>query len=267
MEQLASRLRRGLRTGGKILASDRCQSSGTALLYPREPWYAENAPEMLRLLRETREQLEEGLGIASPNDITCLVTDPEWALDTLGVAGLALENVIVVACRRRCLSEFAATAAHELAHILSRSVGAYENPFKSEGFACYAAEVIDAETRPCGLPLHYHLVWMLSVGLRPSLPELWGRTDYTPELYDLAWSFATFVVETFGLERYYKLYGALGKPVEERIQECLGTSLMKLERDWYAAARGGVDADGTAISRMSRYVGSICSRAAWLGSH
>ena len=44
--------------------------------------------------------------------------------------------------------------------------------------ACYAAEVIDADTRPFGLRLQYHLVWMLSVGLRPTLHELWARRDY-----------------------------------------------------------------------------------------
>jgi hypothetical protein len=267
MEHLASNLIRGLKVGQKALASKYCHAGGFALFHPNEPWYAETAPEMLRLLRETKGLLEEGLGIACRRELTCLVTDPEWALETLGVAGLALENLIVVACRKRCLSEFAGTAAHELAHVFSRSVGAYETPFKGEGFACYAAEIMDADTRPSGLPLHYHLVWMLSVGLRPSLPELWRRSDYTSELYDLGWSFTTFVVERFGLERYYRLYRASSESPEARIVESLGMSATKLERDWYAAARESVEVDAATIGRLRRGEGQMCSRAAWLGSH
>lgn len=266
IEQLATRLGRALSIGGKVLGSSYCESGGFGLLYPREPWYAESAPEMLRLLRETKGRLEEGLEISFPGDVACLVTDPAWALERLGVAGMALEDLVIVACRTGCLSEFASTAAHELAHVLSRSVAPYETPFVGEGFACYAAEVIDADSRPCGLPLHYHLVWMLSVGLRPSLPELWRRTDYTAELYDLGWSFATFVVETFGLDRYYTLYRLADQPLEARIRESLGTSAMKLERDWHASASSSVDVAPAAISRMGRPEGSACSRAAWLGS-
>ena len=45
---------------------------------------------------------------------------------------------------------------------------------------------------PCGLPLHYHLVWMLANGMDTSLESLWYRRDYSMEIYDLAWSFAAF---------------------------------------------------------------------------
>lgn len=262
-----SRLRRGLITGKKAWDSNSRKSEGITLLYPRDDWYEVNAAEMLRLLHETQARLEEGLGITRPGNMTCLVIDPEWASDVLGVAGLALDDLIVVACAPRCLSEFAGTAAHELAHLFARSIGTSEAPFKCEGFACYAAEVIDADVQPFGVPLHHHLVWMLSVGLRPTLPELWRRTDHTPELYDLAWSFATFVVETYGLSRYSQLYGAVGQLLDVRIRESLGVSAAKLERTWYNVARSVVTVPPATISRMGRGVGSACSRAAWLGSH
>lgn len=266
MTSPTARLRRGWSTGKKIWGSSSQVSAGITLHYPREAWYEENAAEMLRLLHETRARLAEGLGIQPPSEVTCLVTDPEWAGEVFGVAGLAVEDFILVACAPRCLSEFAGTAAHELAHLLSRSLGPSEAPFKCEGFACYAAEIIDAAVKPCGLPLHNHLVWMLSVGLRPTLPEMWRRTDHTPELYDLAWSFATFVVETYGLDRYSELYGAVDQPLEARIRESLGLSPAKLERAWFEAARAGVDMPPAALSRMRRGAGSACSRAAWLSS-
>jgi len=264
MASRTAQLRRGWSTGKKIWGSGYQKSGGITLYHPREAWYEENAAEMLRLLHETQALLTEGLGIQPPDEVTCLVTDPEWAGDVFGVAGLALEDFILVACPPRCLSEFAGTAAHELAHLLARSLGPSETPFKCEGFACYAAEVIDADVRPFGIPLHHHLVWMLSVGLRPTLAELWRRSDHTPELYDLAWSFATFVVETYGLARYSQLYGATDQPLDARIRESLGLSPAKLEHAWFGAASASVNKSPAALSRMRRGAGSACSRAAWL---
>ncbi|MGV3719822.1 MAG: hypothetical protein ACO1SX_02840 [Actinomycetota bacterium] len=249
---------------GKALTSSCSQADGIVLFHPRQPWYAENAPEMIRLLQEMKGQLQEGLRLSGPRDIMCLVTDPKWALERLGVAGLAMNSLILVTCPERCMSEFARTAGHELAHVLSRSAGEHETPFKCEGFACYAAEVIDADTRPFGMPLHFHLVWMLSVGLRPTLAELWRRQDYTAELYDLGWSFTTFLVERYGLERYYCLYRAVDEPLETRLGEAYGLSSSQLEREWYAVARASIDVDPAAMSRMGRGAGGGCSRAKWL---
>lgn len=266
MERWLSQLRRNGRTGAKVWQSSSCRSGEFILFYPGAPWYEENAPEMLRLLGETKTLLEEGLRLRRDREILCLVAKPEWTSEVLGVAGLALRDTVVVACPARCLSQFAAVAAHELAHLLAWSLGASETPFKAEGFACYSAEIIDAATRPFGVPLHHHLVWMLSVGLRPTLPELWHRQDYSPELYDLAWSFTTFVVETFGLERYARFYGAVGAPLDARVRESLGLSVTALEQCWYATARESVDVPASAIARQHRHLGMACSRAAWLGS-
>ncbi len=58
----------------------------------------------------------------------------------------------------------------------------------------------------------------------------------------------------------------MDKTLEVRIGDSLGISAAKLEREWHAAASGSVDVDAAAISRMRRYAGSMCSRAAWLGS-
>ena len=131
MRQLVDRLQRKLRIAGQAWELDYTRGEGIGLFYPRAPWCAENAPEMLRLLSDTRTRLQEGLGIAADGDLTCVVAEPDWVEEALGVSGLALGDVIIVACRPRCLSDFAGTAAHELAHVLSRSVGLWETPFKA----------------------------------------------------------------------------------------------------------------------------------------
>jgi len=97
------------------------------------------------------------------------------------------------------------------------------------------------------------------VGVKPRLAELWGRRDYCPELYDLAWSFASFTVEQFGQERYFALYRAEGEPLEKRMEAVLGRTLAQVEREWFECARSRVGASVREISRTRRYDGSFCS--------
>lgn len=48
-------------------------------------------------------------------------------------------------------------------------------------------------------------------------------------------------------------------------QRVLGSPLYNVEREWYEHARARVDVPPKQISRMHRYEGTLCSRAAWLG--
>jgi hypothetical protein len=103
------------------------------------------------------------------------------------------------------------------------------------------------------------------VGVKAHLEDLWERRDYTLELYDLAWSFASFLAERFGQERYFHFYGSTARSLREQVETTLDLPLAKLEKQWHEAARGRVPGDPARISRMQRYAGSVCSRAAWLG--
>jgi hypothetical protein len=248
-----------------IARSQSCQADRIELCFPPDSWYAGNADEMLQITEGIAGRLERELELSFPGRVYCYVTDSETAEAIQGAMGCAYRTMVVIGVPPRHLSTYAGVAAHELSHLLSRRLREYPLPFLSEGFACYGAWRIEEQKRPMGMPLHYHLVWLLSVGVRPTLEELWHRQDYTPELYDLAWSFAAFAADQFGCEHYYSFYRARIRDLRERAEATLGIALARLEKDWIAHARSRVPVEPSQIRRMRRYDGFMCSRAAWLG--
>jgi hypothetical protein len=255
------RLRELARFAGQ---AEECRTERLRLGYPRDSWYAENAAAILRVADEAAARLERDFGRSLPASTTCYVTGEESAERIQGATGAAYPGLTIIGFPPRCLSVFGGTVAHELAHLLAWELGAYSPPFKGEGFACYAAERIGACRRPCGIPVHFHLAWLLSVGVRPTLEFLWTRRDYTPELYDLAWSFAAYVAKRFGQERYLAFYADRSPSLRERVGTTLDLSLPCLERDWHDHARARVPAALLHRSRLRRYPGVLCGRAAWL---
>ncbi len=246
-----------------IFQSASSQSGPIILHYPRTSWYAANAGGLMRVLVKTARQLETALDLSLPKT-DCYVVEPETAWIIEEAAGAAYRRSILIGVPERHLSDVAGIGAHELAHILSYQLGRYEPPFKGEGFACYGACRIQAQSIPMGIPLHHHLAWLLAVGVRPRLIELWQRREYTPELYDLAWSFAAFLAGRFGQERYFRFYGSRIGDLNRCAEAELEISLTHLEADWWETARHSVRGDPRRISRLHRYAGCVCSRAAWL---
>jgi hypothetical protein len=219
---------------------------------------------MLRIADDLAARLESEFGLTLPRRTRCYATRPQVVEAITGTAGAAYRRTVMVGFEERHLSTFAMTAAHELAHVLAGRLGPYPPPFKGEGFACYAAWRIGACKRPCGLPVHYHLAWLLGVGVKPSLEELWERADYTAEMYDLAWSLAAFLADRFDRERYFDFYRSGALTLPERVESALGMPVEKLERDWFEFGRSRVKVPTEKISRMRRYPGYLCGRAAWL---
>lgn len=253
-----------LRAIADMLLHSASRRSGSLVIhYPPTPWYVENADALLAVLVTTARQLEAALGLTLP-PVHCYVVQPEIIETIEGVAGVAYRDLVICGVPARHLSELAGIAAHELAHVLSHHLGAYDTPFKGEGFACYAAALIGADYMPMGMPVHFHPAWLRSVGVRLSLSDLWVRRDATPELYDLAWSFATFLAERFGRERYYAFYRSGERELTGRIRSSLGLSLDQLEREWLRVAGNQATLAPSQIARRHRCDGVVCSRADWL---
>jgi hypothetical protein len=236
-----------------------CGSGSIELNYLPDSWYEENASRMLRILEKAAGKLERALGLELPHT-SCYVVEPETAYALQGTIGGAYSQWIVVGVPPGQFSVLARVGAHELAHILSRRVDEYELPFENEGFACWAAWLIGADSMPMGIPLHYHLGWLLSVGVTPHLDELWHRADYTPELYDLAWSFAAYVAGRFGQERYLALYRSDRYCLHDRLIDTLGVTPRALEREWHDHARRVLGPNPERVARMRRWPGYVCSR-------
>jgi hypothetical protein len=219
---------------------------------------------MLAILDTTAARLEAATGLPLPAETMCIVTDEETAEAVQGAAGVAYHTVTIIGFQERCLSTFAQIAAHELAHLSSRALRDERVPFKNEGFACFWAAEIGAMRYATGLPVHYHPAWMLAVGIELSLRETWRRRDYSPELYDLAWSFAEFVATRYGTQRYHDFYACDAPDLDDRIGATLGSRCAALEREWKEYLRSAVEVDPRTIARMRRPAGAMCSRAAWL---
>ncbi len=234
------------------------------LEFPPNSWHAANSAIMLDIATESAHKLSRAFSLPWREQTTCYVTDPHTAMDIQGVTGAAYNHMVIIGVDEGHLSDYARTVVHELAHILSQQVGKYECKFKGEGFACFANWLLDPNAITGGLPLHYHLVWMRSVGIDCSLEYLWHRKDYTCEIYDLAWSFAAFCVERYGLDRYMKLYASEGSDLQSRIKSSLREDIRLVEREWHSLAEGRIEVPVSEIPRMDRHAGFICSRAAWV---
>ena len=261
--------RRAAAAARMVYGSECLTGERVRVTVPDLPWYRESASRMLEVADDSAARLEQTFGLRLPEDTVCFVTTPELAEGVIGagVAGGAFRDAVVVGVPERHLSSFGQTVTHELAHLLSRSVAEYGNRFRDEGFACYASSAIGEDSLPCGLPLHYYLNWMLHVGIRPTLDELWERRDYSSELYDLAWSFASFAADVFGRERYLGFYGSPAGSFDERAVAGFGVSSRGLTRMWHEYADEAVELHPSRISRMQRWDGGVCSRSAWLKTH
>ncbi len=163
--------------------------------------------------------------------------EPETLAKIREVRGLASRRSVLVGVPRGHLSEFGSVVTHELAHVFSHSLWRCGHPFKAEGFACYAAWLVGADPVPFGVPLHHHLAWLLSVGVHPSLRDLWAAGNYGGEIYDLSWSFTCYVAQRFGREAYFRFYSSNSRCLDARVQAAFGLPLARLEREWHDEAR------------------------------
>lgn len=246
--------------------SDFVESDRLTLYYPRQEWFAENAAAMLRIAGDAAERLEAKFGLRLPCAATVMVTDPESAIAIQGVTGAAYHRLTVIGVPERQLSRFGRTVGHELAHLCARALTNRATSFEAEGFACYAAARIGADHRPTGLPVHHHLAFLLSRGVRPRLAELWERRDYSCELYDLAWSFAHFAASEWGKQPYLDFYAAEGT-LERQVEAAFGVSVRVAERQWHDHVASRITVNLRGLTQMRRAAGYVCGQASWLRAH
>ncbi|MBT4498559.1 MAG: hypothetical protein HOC74_12600 [Gemmatimonadetes bacterium] len=146
---------------------------------------------------------------------------------------------------------------HEMTHVLARALG--DPPaILNEGLATYMSERMgEPALNYLGsgdLSLYEGVRELKGRGEWIDLDELLTYTDIGPAwskpriAYAEAGAFVKFLVETFGEERFARVYGRLRNSMEEgeqrinreALEEIYGLSLERLRERWYAAA--GLDA-------------------------
>lgn len=118
--------------------------------------------------------------------------------------------------------------AHEMTHSLSTKIG-YQHGLLSEGLAVYVEDHCIQ-----GVNLHRIVKILHHQGRLTPLSDIiidfWCDISFN---YDIAGSFTTFLIETYGMERFKELYGyELGS---NSFMTVYGKSLEMLEAEWIAA--------------------------------
>lgn len=263
--QLAKEWRRAREVIKMVWQAKGFEQGKFVLRYPDLPWYRTHAKAIMEILLSVATKLEQDSGLNLPDPTLCYVTTPEQAeIINKGAIGRTYHFAVTIGLHQNHLSTFAQTLAHELAHVLSLKLGNYETPFKGEGFACYLAASAGVDLMPMGLPVHYYPKWLISRGVSLRLGALWQRCDYSPELYDLAWSFTTFLAVQYGKERYFAFYADKSKDLNKRLIKFFGATALTLQEKWSEFVWENVDAQPEQIREMHRELGWVCSRALWL---
>lgn len=117
------------------------------------------------------------------------------------------------------------TLGHEMAHVILRKAGYAQVPLLGEGIAVY----LD------GAPASAHhgrAAALLAEGKLPSLQDLLGRFRDLSAGYPAAGSFCGFLVETYGIERFKRLYVAVDPAAAAKA--ALGATLAEADARWRA---------------------------------
>jgi hypothetical protein len=117
--------------------------------------------------------------------------------------------------------------AHEMTHALSTAIG-YQHGLLSEGLAVYVEDhYIRGENLHCIVKILHHQGRLTP--LSDIMNDFWCDICFN---YDIAGSFATFLIETYGMEWFKELYTSeLGW---DSFNTVYGKSLTDLEAQWIA---------------------------------
>ena len=115
--------------------------------------------------------------------------------------------------------------AHEMTHALANSIG-FQHGLLAEGLAVYVEDYV-----VYGVNLHGVVNVLYQQGrvtpLQDLLDDFWCDILFN---YDIAGSFATYLIEEYGIDKLMELYGLTMGYYE--VEEVYGKSLQELEQEW-----------------------------------
>jgi hypothetical protein len=120
------------------------------------------------------------------------------------------------------------TLSHEMTHCIARAMGYAQTGLLGEGLAVYYNGATPAQT-------HGFAAKFLADGKLPSVDALLKDFRNQEHGYPAAGSFCGFLIETYGIEKFKKLY-VLTDPAAAA-PEILGTTFAEVEKSWLAKLR------------------------------
>lgn len=195
------------------------------------------ADEVAAQARIAVDEVNRQLGTDDAGQIEILLADEMYlAKDCIGCQGYAFSDrrqVFILQDGSMADEEFQALLTHEIGHVIAGNAIALPHVatlFLAEGLATWLmtpdlARVGFIEPRQIA-------AWAWKMGIIPPFFELRkaefeGRTRARDE-YDPAASFAQYVIETYGMEAFKRIYGG------ELPDDAMGRTYEQLEQEWHA---------------------------------
>lgn len=195
------------------------------------------ADEVAAQARIALDQVNRQLGTDDNDRIEILLADQMYlAEDCVGCQGFAFSDrrqVFILQDGSMSNEEFQALLTHEIGHVIAGNYIALPHVatlFLAEGLATWLMTpdlIAEGFIEPRQIA-----AWAWKVGIIPPFFELRdaefeGRTRARAE-YDPAASFTQYVIETYGMEAYKRIYDG------ELPEDAMGRSYVQLEQEWHA---------------------------------
>ncbi len=207
------------------------------IAWPPGAFPESRADEVAAQARIALDEVNRQLGTNDNGRIEILLADEMYvAADCVGCQGFAFSDrrqVFILQDGSMSDEEFQALLTHEIGHVIAGNYIALPHVatlFMAEGLATWLMTpdlVAEGFIEPRQIA-----AWAWKIGIIPSFWELRkaefeGRTRARAE-YDPAASFTQYVIETYGMEAYKRIYDG------ELPDDAMGKSYNELEQEWHA---------------------------------
>lgn len=194
----------------------------------------EHADVIAQKARDALAEANQKLGTDFNGPVDIYLADQLFTDDCLGCQGFTAADLYMIFMLQDgsiTEAQFDALLVHEIAHLIAAHYIALPHElFYAEGLATWVmAEDI---TNTGGVSPVQVTAWMYRQGVLPSIQDLFdddfaGRVRKRVQ-YDAAGAFAAFVIETYGMDTYKRLYSL------EQPEAVLDKDWATLEAEWHA---------------------------------
>jgi hypothetical protein len=191
------------------------------LRYSPDPGVSAAIPELAKRLDAAYEEIRKSLGVAYDDRITMYF----YKDNDEGKRLVGRELDFAEPDQRVVHQTVGSTPSHEMTHCIARAIGYAQTGLFGEGLAVWCNGAKPEET-------HRFAAKLLADKKLPSVASMLQDFGKQENGYPAAGSFCGFVIETYGIEKFKRLY--VQTDPAAAAQDVLGSSLDEVEKNWLA---------------------------------
>jgi hypothetical protein len=191
------------------------------LRFSPDPGVAAAIPELAKRMDAAYEEIKKALAVDYDDRITIYV----YKDGDEGQRLVGRELDFAEPDSRMVHQTIHSTLSHEMTHCIARAIGYAQTGLLGEGVAVYFNGAKPEET-------HRAAASLLAAGKLPSVDSMLKDFRKQENGYAAAGSFCGFVIETYGIEKFKRLY--LQTDPAAVAQDVLGAPLDEVEKSWLA---------------------------------